>query len=899
MAATNGVRMTQDRSIDSIFNAASELDSEEERSAYVKQACGGDTEFERNVARLLKAHFQDGRVLDAPAHLKLAGLDDMDQLTRSSQIDHYKLLEKLGEGGFGTVWVAEQREPVKRRVALKIIKLGMDTREVIARFEAERQALAMMEHPNIARILDAGSTDAGRPYFVMELVRGTPIHEYCNTAKLDTDARLKLFIDVCQAIQHAHLKGIIHRDIKPTNILVTMHDGVPVPKVIDFGIAKATNAELTTKTLYTQHRQLVGTPAYMSPEQAEMSGLDIDTRSDIYSLGVLLYELLTGTQPFDTDSLAEVGFIKMMQIICEKEHHRPSDRLSSLGDTASETAARQQTNVKKLRLLLTGDLDWIIMKCLEKDRTRRYETASGLAADIRRHLNNEPVVAGPPGTGYRISKFIQRNRRSVLSCSIIVLALLAGLAGTTYGLLDANKQRKLSAERADEAELARAAEMNRAEELQQVVDFQSRQLGQIVPDRMGQSLRESIMAAVPADQQEDFEQSLKPINFTNVALKSIKENVFDTARQAIRKEFGDQPRIETQLLSALANTMIQMGMLDAAAEVHEQSLQIRRARFGNDDRETLASMNNLGYVLVLRSKFPEANALLTEAIGGYSKLKLEDDAASLSAISNMGLLLSSQNQFAEAKPYYEKALDGFRRLYGNDHPDTLGSVNNVGNMFKSQGKLASAEPYYRETLEGARRLLGNDHPHTITIVNNMATLLRDLGKLEEAEVFQREVLESCRRILGDDHPNTLTAINNMGVLALAAKETGRAEKYCREAVDARRRILGDEHVDTLLSLECLVSVLIEQSRYEEAERYCHEAVQGRTRVLGSEHVKTLKSIRQSFQILLGRSSFAKAEEQVRKSLLIHARVLGTDHPQTVELRKQLDEAVAGQNPTGK
>ena len=297
-------------------------------------------------------------------------------------IGRYKLLEQIGEGGMGTVWMAEQREPVKRRVALKIIKLGMDTKQVIARFEAERQALAMMDHPNIAKVLDAGATDAGRPYFVMEYIKGIPILEYCDHAKVDTRSRLELFASVCHAIQHAHQKGIIHRDIKPDNVLVTLHDGVPVCKVIDFGIAKATNAELTQKTLFTEHRQMVGTPAYMSPEQAEMSGLDIDTRSDIYSLGVLLYELLTGTTPFDMKELLQSGFAEMMRTIREVDPQKPSTRISALGDTASRTALQRHVDIRKLGTLLRGDLDWIIMRCLEKDRSRRYDTANGLAADI-------------------------------------------------------------------------------------------------------------------------------------------------------------------------------------------------------------------------------------------------------------------------------------------------------------------------------------------------------------------------------------------------------------------------------------------------------------------------------------------------------------------------------------
>jgi formylglycine-generating enzyme required for sulfatase activity len=411
------------------------------RAVFLDRACGDDAALRAEVESLLDAHDAAGSYLGAPT----SALDEAETLTAdvegvppSRVIGRYKLLQQVGEGGFGTVWMAEQREPVKRRVAVKIIKAGMDTGQVIARFEAERQALAMMDHPNIAKVLDGGSTDTGRPYFVMEYITGVPILEYCDTEKLDTAARLDLFRQACLAIQHAHQKGIIHRDIKPSNVMITLHDGTPVVKVIDFGIAKATNVELTTRTLFTAHHQMLGTPAYMSPEQAEMSGLDIDTRSDIYSLGVLLYELLTGTTPFATEQLLEGGWAEMMRIIREDEPPKPSTRLSSLGATATRTAAQRHVDVRRLGLLLRGDLDWIVMKCLEKERSRRYETAEGLAADVARHLANEPVAAGPPSASYRFRKFVRRHRGGAFAATIVAVAIVLGGAGTVAGLLRAS-----------------------------------------------------------------------------------------------------------------------------------------------------------------------------------------------------------------------------------------------------------------------------------------------------------------------------------------------------------------------------------------------------------------------------------------------------------------------------
>lgn len=425
-----------------IFNEAIRLRSGPERDAYLGKVCRDDSKLRADVESLMQAHEAES-LLDVPIFGPEVTFDNS-PLSEGpgTVIDRYKLLEKIGEGGMATVYMAEQKKPISRKVALKIIKLGMDTKQVIARFEAERQALAMMDHPNIAKVLDAGATETGRPYFVMDLVPGLSITEHCNKNRLSIKERLKLFISVCSAVQHAHQKGIIHRDIKPSNIMVTMHDGKPVPKVIDFGIAKATNQRLTEKTLFTRYAHIIGTPAYMSPEQAELSDLDVDTRTDIYSLGVLLYELLTGTTPFSEDELREAGYLQMQKIICEEEPTKPSTKLSTLGKALTDVAKRLSSSPESLPRLVRGDLDWIVLKSLEKDRTRRYETANELATDIERHLNSEPVQAGAPTVSYKLRKFINRNRFFVAAGSLVAAALLVVAVVSAMYAVEAEKAKQ-------------------------------------------------------------------------------------------------------------------------------------------------------------------------------------------------------------------------------------------------------------------------------------------------------------------------------------------------------------------------------------------------------------------------------------------------------------------------
>jgi tRNA A-37 threonylcarbamoyl transferase component Bud32 len=561
-----------------LFAAALEMPAHK-RDAFLKGACLGDPALRQHLEAQLVAHDKptpsppsDEPAAKATIRLDLAEIEDE---AVGKTIGRYKVLEKVGEGGCGVVYVAEQTEPVRRRVALKVIKLGMDTKQVVARFEAERQALAMMDHPNIAKVLDAGATETGRPFFVMELVRGIKITEYCDQANLTTTERIDLFIKVCQAIQHAHQKGIIHRDIKPSNILVTMHDGVPVPKVIDFGIAKATVGQtLTDKTVYTQLQQFIGTPAYMSPEQAEMSGLDIDTRSDIYSLGVLLYELLTGRTPFSAEELAASGLDAMRKTIREKDPVRPSTKLGTLsGEELTTTAKRRSADTAKLLHQLKGDLDWIVMKCLEKDRTRRYETANGVAFDLKRHLNNEPVLARPPSAAYKFQKAVRRNKMAFTAGVAIAAALLVGIIVSTWQAIRATQaerdalaarqqaqasEKEALAAQANESLLRQQAEAARSQS-EGLVTFMLRDLQPALKDYGRLSLLKQV-----DEKTVDYFAALPP-NLRNASTELAWADAVEALAEILQAS-GDTKTAEAKYKEALA---LYQGLAEKRPEIPE------------------------------------------------------------------------------------------------------------------------------------------------------------------------------------------------------------------------------------------------------------------------------------------------------------------------------------------
>ena len=622
-----------------------------ERVAFLDRECGSDPARRTRLEALLSAH-EVTNFFPEPAEpvgtIKLDLADAPDEAVGQT-LGRYKLLERVGEGGCGVVYVAEQTEPVRRRVALKVIKLGMDTKQVVARFEAERQALAMMDHPNIAKVLDAGTTDVGRPYFVMELVRGIRITDYCDQAQCSTKERLDLFIKVCQAIQHAHQKGIIHRDIKPSNILVTLHDGVPVPKVIDFGIAKATEGRLTDNTVYTQLHQFIGTPAYMSPEQAEMSGLDIDTRSDIYSLGVLLYELLAGSTPFDAKELMASGIDAMRKTIREKEPVRPSTRLATLGaDQLTTTAKHRSADTSKLLHQLKGDLDWIVMKCLEKDRQRRYDTATGLALDIKRHLDNEAVIARPPSVGYLVQKFVRRNKLAVISASAIFLALLLGIIASSWLAIRASRAERKTGVALIQMELARTEESKQRALAN--LNAQAEKKQRLAAEAEAQKARDVL----------DFIQRMITTSGSSYADQVTVLQMLDMGSSGVENKFKNQPDVSASVQFAIGFCYSKIGHWDTAEIYLRRSLKLRVELFGYKNPDTLDSAQQLASVALAQGRDSEA--------GELCKLVIESAQA--------GLKEPGQNQFQKAR-FHQSELWASRKLC---------------QVYVENGKISTARP---------------------------------------------------------------------------------------------------------------------------------------------------------------------------------------------------------------
>ena len=859
-----------------IFEQALDLPSAEARLGYAQGACGGDAGLLARVRALLQAHDEPGGFL--PGKPGAASDSTVNHAMAESPekpgtiIGRYKLLERIGEGGFGSVYMAEQSEPVRRRVALKVIKLGMDTKEVVARFEAERQALAMMDHPNIAKVFDAGATDTGRPYFVMELVKGVPITTYCDQRRLSTPARLELFILVCQAVQHAHQKGIIHRDLKPSNILVTEQDGRAVPKVIDFGVARATQARLTEKTMFTQFHQMVGTPAYMSPEQTGLANLDIDTRSDIYSLGVLLYELLTGCTPFDAKKLLEAGYDGIMRIIREVEPPKPSTRLSSLTvQELSELGGRRQEEPRRLGRLIQGDLDWIVMKALEKDRARRYETATSFAQDLRRHLDNEPVVARPTSNFYRFKKMVRRNRLAFGAVVTFVALWGVGSGISTYMAV-----RAVLAEKEAEAS---AAGINRIRNLMDIIFDQISEAGSVyhgfTPEQ-DITLRQALDRAAQYLRGNDgllFSRGLKNrgeigrfVGDTYLKLGDYPKAV-DFLEKAValnRGEFGNSHDRTLGCMESLARAYQQVGRHTDALALFEEIYRVRLVQSGLGNQFTLHNLSDLGFAYIAAGQEAKGVAQVESALNGYRHTYGDNDASVLEATDILADAQWRAGHLAEAVVLYEKTLARAKThfAYGPRAYFTMNVMDHLARAYRAAGRATAAVELGEEALKlrKSNHLLGlnTTNPQTLFTMGDLALAYRDASRVPDAITLGAETLALSRKIFGDTGFTTLRLLHHQATFLEETREFAQAEALSRELLAADLR---KEAADSAIVAEAqttLGEILLDQQKFAEAEPLLRESLITREKKSPEPWI-TFHTRSALGQALAGQKKFTEAE----------------------------------------
>jgi serine/threonine protein kinase len=877
-----------------------------QRAAWLQNACGVDAELHRHVEMMLAAHDESQSLIDrmappagapqgatgamaAPADHHGAEPGEIEKA--GTMVGSYKLLEEIGEGGMGTVWMAEQTEPIHRRVAVKVVKEGMDSKQVLARFEAERQALALMDHPNIARVLDAGKTCSGRPYFVMELVKGLPITRYCDEKRLAVRERLQLFADVCRAVQHAHQKGIIHRDIKPSNVLVAPYDGRPIVKVIDFGVAKATGQRLTERTLFTGFGAVVGTLEHMSPEQAELNNQDIDTRSDIYSLGVLLYELLTGSTPFSRKELERAGMLEVLRLIREQEPTRPSVKLST-ADGLPTLAANRATEPKRLTALVRGELDWIVMKALEKDRNRRYETANGLARDVERYLADEPVEAAAPSAWYRLRKLVHRNKGPLCAGALVGLALVAGTVAATLGWIEARKQRE--AARENEAKARQAADSEKkahdqARKRLEQIEKGNEILLAIFADlnihsvREGNEPLEAVLARRLLRAGEQLEGEVVGNSLAVAALQNClgtslmtlghpqeAVSLYDRARQTREAQLGADHPDTLVSMSNLATGYKAAGKLDLAVPLHEQTLKRRKARLGTDHPDTLNSMNNLASAYRVAGRVDEAVRLFEEVLNVRKARQGADHLDTLTSMNNLANAYRVAGRLDRALLLFEETLKLRKAKLGPDHPDTLMSMGQLAGGYVSTRRLDLALPLMEETLRLYRARLGPEHPATLTTTNNLAVAYQDAGRPEQALPLYEEVLKLSKAKHGVDHRNTLTSMVNLASCHQALGKRDQALLFLRPAAEAleKQRFQHEFAQRIILQLIDCHEKLNQLAEAEAWRRKWLAVVKERSGPHAEAYVRELAALA---MMLLEQKKWADAEPLLREFLAIREK----------------------------
>jgi serine/threonine protein kinase len=878
--------------IKDIFLAAVGIVDPTERAAYLDKACGDEDALRQRVEALLQEHVAAASLReesDADTGHTEASAEDAAAVapgitraehpaeTVGSHIGPYKLLQKLGEGGMGIVWAAEQMEPVKRRVAVKVIKPGMDSAQVLRRFAAERQALAMMDHTNIARVLDGGTTPGGRPYFVMEMVKGVPLLRYCDEMHLSVVERLELFIPICQAIQHAHQKGIIHRDIKPSNVLVAMQDNVPVPKVIDFGVAKALNQQLTDESLYTEIGAMVGTLEYMSPEQAELNALDIDTRADIYALGVMLYELLTGSTPLDRKRLRVAAHAEMLRMIREEEPPRPSTRLSQSKQTIASLAALRKTEPRQLRKALRGDLDWITMKCLEKDRTRRYETANGLARDLQRFLGDEPVEACPPSSFYKLRKFLRKHRSGVLTGAAFVMLLLTASTVSTLLAVRAWRSEARALEEGEKARGAARAEQERAEGERIAKETAQKRLEQL---EKGNNLLGSIFKGIDVELDEKEE---KP-------LRILLGEKLETATKELEGDAVGNPLSVARLQSILGATQRSLGYQEKAIACFKRALPVYKQRIGPDDPETLACMNDLAWSYQKAGKVDLALPL-NEEVFKLRKAKLgPEHLDTLESMNDLATAYSAAGKLELALQIHAECFRLHKSTVGSEHPRTLISMNNLAQAYEDKGQYKDALPICEENFRLHKATLGADHTNTLISMTNLSRCYRRNGDYKKALTIAEEAVKLCKTALGPDHPYTLTSIDNLASTYHSMGRVGDAVSLFEEALNRARAKRGVDYPQIMEYTIDLAAAYRDSGKPDKAIPLIEDVLKERKERLGADDSRTMTTMQTLAATCLKAGDFARAVSLYEETIRCRKAVLGPEHRATLVSMHSLAEA---------